>query len=113
MGNLKSNLDHSQQNHENAKMKIHDIQSKIRECERSLKETQKQGNNRLVLFGDKMPRLVHEILTNKGKFSKMPIGPLGMEIQLKNNVSKTQAALIENELGRTLCKFKRDILIQF
>ena len=42
------------------------------------------------------------------KFRKPPIGPLGIEIQVKENVSKKHVEIIETELGKLLTAFLVD-----
>ena len=49
-------------------------------------------------FGEEMANFIREIKANANKFQKLPLGPLGMEIKLKPQVNKNQAALIEFEL---------------
>ena len=52
-----------------------------------------------------MPNLVAEIKKNANKFGQMPIGPIGLEIKLKKDISNQEAALIEIELGDVLKSF--------
>ena len=47
------------------------------------------------MFGEKMPNLVAEIKKNANKFGQMPIGPIGLEIKLKKDISKQEAALMD------------------
>ena len=57
----------------------------------------------LCLFGQKMPQLCSAI---KGtNFKKEPIGPLGVEIKIKNDVSEIEKKLIECELSGMLSSF--------
>ena len=59
----------------------------------------------LIMFGEKMPNLVAEIKKNANKFGQMPIGPIGLEIKLKKDITKQEATLIEIELGDVLKSF--------
>ena len=52
-----------------------------------------------------MPNLVAEIKKNANKFGQMPIGPIGLEIKLKKDITKQEATLIEIELGDVLKSF--------
>ena len=107
-----NNLQHSSDVAKNEadviKMKIRDATGNVRDCESNLRHVQRQGNNRLALFNEKMPKLVSEIQKNLNKFQKPPIGPIGMEIQLKEGVSKTHGELIETEIGKYLSNFLVD-----
>ena len=52
---------------------------------------------RIALFGQKMPQLCQLIESNN--FKKKPIGPLGMLIDIKKDVSEIEKKLIECELS--------------
>ena len=78
------------------KNEIKASKSSLVQMDKDLKNAKsKGGNNRLFMFGNNMPQLVQEIQRKANKFHKMPIGPLGMEIKLKNGVSKVEATVIE------------------
>ena len=65
-------------------------------------------NNYLALYSEKMPKLVFEILKNPNRFQKVPIGPLGMEVKVKENVPKKFVKVIETDLGKLLSAFLVD-----
>ena len=108
LNNLQHSCDIAKNEADAIKMKIRDANGQVRECESNLRHVQRQGNNRLALYNEKMPKLVSEIQKNLNKFQKPPIGPIGMEIQLKDGVSKKHGELIENEIGKHLSSFLVD-----
>ena len=105
IGNLKHTLDAANQKGREITAELQATKSNLIALQRQMKQIQEQGENRLVLFGENMPRIVADLHKNKGKFKSFPIGPLGMEIQLKPNVSKQKAMLIEHEIGGYLNAF--------
>lgn len=104
MENIKTNLDHDKQNMDNLRYKIKGMESKARNCQDEIRQMEKGGNNRLAIFDPKMPRFVSELKKMSDQFQKMPIGPLGMEVKLKKDVSQKEAGLIESEIGSILSK---------
>ena len=108
MENLQHNADVSKNESDEIKGKINEAKQKVRECESNLRRIEKQGNNKLALYHEKMPKLVSEVQKNMEKFRKPPIGPLGIEIQVKENVSKKHVEIIETELGKLLTAFLVD-----
>ena len=60
------------------------------------------------LYGQKMPTLVSEIQKNRHRFQKLPIGPLGMEVKVKENVPMKYVEVIETELANILSAFLVD-----
>ena len=88
LANLQHSLDESNAEYENLRMRTKDAASKVRGCDNEISGIKRQGNNKLILFGDKMPNLVAEIERNVGKFNVKPIGPLGMFVELKEGVSQ-------------------------
>ena len=108
MENLQHNSDVSRNDADEIKAKIRDANAKVRDCESTLRHVQKQGNNRLALYHEKMPKLVAEVQKNLNKFQKPPIGPLGINIQVKENVAKDQVEVIETEIGKLLSAFLVD-----
>lgn len=106
MGNLKHTLDAASKEGREIEAEVQSAKNELLAVQRQMKQIKEQGSeNRLVLFGENIPRIVADLHKNKGKFKNFPIGPLGMEIQLKPNVSKQKAALIENEIGGLLSAF--------
>jgi len=61
--------------------------------------------NKLIKFGDWMPPLVEEIKRQQHKFSKVPIGPLGAYINLKENLSSEVASILEVEVSGLINAF--------
>ena len=103
--NLKHTLDITKEKERAVGDEIQSTKHNIQSLQKQMKNVKDQGENRLVLFGDSMPRIVADIHKNKRSFHKLPIGPLGMEIQLKPNVSKKKAVLIEHEVGTLFSAF--------
>ena len=92
-------MDESKVKERNIKNEIKASKLRLVQLNKDLKNAKsKGGNNRLFMFGNKMPQLVQEIQRKANQFHKMPIGPLGMEIKLKNGIPKVLATLIEWEL---------------
>ena len=79
------------------------MKSDIRSKEAELRKIRSEKGNRMVLFGESMPRLLAEI--QKAKFHRPPIGPIGSEIQLKAGISAEQSQLVEFEIGALLSGF--------
>lgn len=84
---------------------IRQAKTELARHQRERKNVVSQGDNRLILFGDKMPQFVNEIKRQENMFKVPPIGPLGLGIKLKADVSKDEATLIEHELGKLLGGF--------
>jgi len=72
-----------------------------------LKAMKESGQDKLAAFGNWMPRLVSDISKSR-KFTKKPIGPLGVHIKIKENVSKDIAKAVENEVAGLLNSFLCD-----
>ncbi|CAH3182366.1 unnamed protein product, partial [Porites evermanni] len=62
------------------------IRKKIRDKERQIQQVKYRANDRLLKFGDWMPKLVNTIKTavRDGRFSKPPRGPIGFHVHLKD-----------------------------
>jgi hypothetical protein len=89
-------------------MNIREANGRIRENEREMRNAQSQGNSKLAFYGEKIPKLVEEIKKHKNKFQKPPIGPIGIEVEIRENVSKKHVEVIETELGKLLSSFLVD-----
>ena len=99
-------MNESQLRENRMKNEIRASKSNLLQLNKNLKNAKSEGgNNRLFMFGNKMPQLVQEIQRKAMQFHKMPIGPLGMEIRLKNGIPKVEATLIEWELQSLLRTF--------
>ena len=74
-------------------------------------------SNKLKKFGHWMPMLVAEIEQNAPKFSKLPIGPLGAHITLRDGVPEEVATVLEGELallwGAFCCNTNADQVLLF
>ena len=105
IGNIEHSLSSCREEEQEINSRMRAAQIDLQNHKRNLKAVQSQGNNKLVIFGENMPQFVNEIAKNKDKFSRPPIGPIGMKIQLKPGVSKAEAELIETEIGPLLSAF--------
>ena len=106
--NLQHNNDIAKEKANEIKQKIRQATESIRDNERKMRSVQGQGSSKLGLYNEKMPRLVAEIQKKLGQFQKPPIGPLGIEVEIRENVSKKFVEVIETELGNLLSSFLVD-----
>ena len=106
--NLQHNNDIDKEKATEIKQKIRQATENIRDNERKMRSVQGQGTSKLGLYNEKMPKLVAEIKKNQTKFQKPPIGPLGIEVEIRENVSKKHVEVIETELGHILSAFLVD-----
>lgn len=106
--NLEHSISHFVGKERELKARLQKLNGEIREKNGQLANYRRQGDNKLIKFGDKMPRLVAEIEKNKQKFKQKPIGPLGAHIELQPNVSEAQAKAVEHEIGVLLRSFLVD-----
>ena len=105
-GNLRHTLEIAKEKDAQKRDHLKNVDYDITQFQKKIQNAKGQGENRLMLFGgDSMPRIVADVQKYQGRFRKMPVGPLGMEIQLKPNVSKQKAALIGHEIGGLLNAF--------
>merc|ERR1719167_641881 len=95
LSNISYNISSSANREKELRAKSIKISNDERAKERELTNLQKQRDNKLVIFGDKFPRLVDEIQKNLHKFKFRPIGPLGAHIKLSPKTKPTEAKLIE------------------
>ena len=82
---------------------LNKIRNEVRTKESELRKIRSEKGNKMVLFGENMPRFLAEI--KKAKFHRQPIGPIGSEIQLKPGISKEEAQLVEAEIQQLLPGF--------
>ena len=85
--------------------------SSLGNCKSKLIPVKKQRNNlraTKLSYGEKIIKLVSEIKKNQNRFKKLPIGPLDMEVKVKENISKEFVEGIETELGKLLLSFLVD-----
>ena len=108
MDNLQHNSDVATGTANEIKQKIRQTTESIRENERNMRNFQGKGSSKLGMYHEKMPKLVAEIEKNQNKFQKPPIGPLGIKVEIRENVSKKHVEVIETELGKILSAFLVD-----
>ena len=106
--NLQHNNDVANEKRNEIKQKISQATQNIRDNERKMRSIQGQGGSKVGLYGEKMPRLVAEIQKKLSQFQKPPIGPLGIHVEIRENVSKKFVEVIETELGNLLSSFLVD-----
>ena len=106
--NLQHNNDIAKEKGNEIKQKIRQATENIRDNERKMRSIQGQGGSKVGLYGEKMPKLVAEIQKRLKDFQKPPIGPLGIEVEIRENVSKKFVEVIETELGNLLSSFLVD-----
>ena len=93
------------------KMKIPASNSSLGVCKSNLISVKKQRNNpraAKLSYGEKISKLLSEIKKNPTRFQKLPIGPLYLEVKVKENISKEFVEGIETELGKLLLSFLVD-----
>ena len=103
--NLKVNTENLSVLMDEARANVSSKRREYEECRNKICELRKNSESKLALYGERMPHLIKAINDQASRFSKLPIGPLGTEIRLKPNVSKTGAAVIERELKDALGSF--------
>ena len=106
--NLQHNNDVANEKRNEIKQKIRQATENIRDNERNMRSIQGEGGSKVGLYGEKMPRLVAEIQKKLSQFQKAPIGPLGIHVEIRENVSKKFVEVIETELGNLLTSFLVD-----
>ena len=90
------------------KGEISGLRQKSQDTENDIKRLENEKTDKLDLFGTDTRRIVGEINKNLKKFKTRPIGPLGLEIKLKDGISPEEAAIVENELSDILGAFMVD-----
>ena len=108
LNNLENTTEDNKRKERELRNRINAAKSKTIELNRNLKKANSDGDNRLIIFGENVPKLVQMIQKNSQKFRQMPIGPLGMEVKLSSNATKSEHSLIENELQNILRAFLVD-----
>ena len=64
-----------------------------------------KGGEKLDAYGENVCKLVMEINNNLGKFSRKPVGPIGLEVSFKKGLSQEDKYVVEGELGSLLTSF--------
>ena len=80
---------------------------KVQNDQRSWKST---NNNRFALLGQDIPNVMQLIQENQRMFDKVPIGPIGNHIQLRDGdkwAAPVEFAL-KNLLGNFICSSSKD-----
>ena len=108
LNNLQNTTEDNKKKERELRNSLNAAKSKTMELNRNLKKAKSDGDNRLIIFGENIPKLVQMIQKNSQKFREMPIGPLGMEVKLSSDASKSEHALIEHELQSILKAFLVD-----
>ena len=60
------------------------MQGQVQTCESQLRRLRSSRSDKMVAFGDDMRTLVNELQRNKRQFRKVPKGPIGSMIQVKD-----------------------------
>ena len=81
------------------------LRHKCQDAENEIKRLDNKSTDKLDLFGADTRRLVEAVKKNQKKFKSRPIGPIGLEIKLRDGISPEVAAMIENELSDILGAF--------
>lgn len=93
------------------KTKTPDVNGSLGDCKSKLIPVKRKYNTHRptkLSYGEKITKLVSEIKKNQNRFKKLPIGPLDMEVKVKENISKEFVEGIETELGKLLLSFLVD-----
>jgi len=66
-----------------ARREMQNLDNAIRDVNQNLSNAQRDDGNQLTKFGRGMPKLAQLLQQHAGRFSKPPLGPIGMHIKLK------------------------------
>lgn len=81
------------------------LRQKCQDTENDIKRLENEKTDKLALFGADSRRIVGAIDEHLKKFKARPVGPLGLEIKLRDGISPEVAAIVENELSDILGAF--------
>jgi len=105
---------HLRSNHRDVEFRLNELKGEVTKergavnrSKEQLKVMKEAGEDKLAAFGNWMPRVIAEINRSR-KFSKKPIGPLGVHVKIRENVSKDLAKAVEIEIGGLLNSFLCD-----
>jgi chromosome segregation ATPase len=86
-------------------------ESDINDIRKQISTLKQTASNKLVVYGDKMPRLVDSIKKRASQFSKPPLGPVGMLVSLQdqNWVNSVEECIGISALGAFLVATPQDM----
>lgn len=86
-------------------------ESDINDIRKQISTLKQTASNKLVVYGDKMPRLVDSIKKRASQFSKPPLGPVGMLVSLQdqNWVNSVEECIGTSALGAFLVATPQDM----
>ncbi|XP_015590762.1 structural maintenance of chromosomes protein 6 isoform X2 [Cephus cinctus] len=86
------------QEEQTARSNVEISRNEIRSSKHRLSQLKQQSDNNITVFGANIPRLLQRIQEEfkRGRFKKMPRGPIGSHIQMKD---KAWTPAVENFLG--------------
>lgn len=96
---LRRQTEAAQGEEQGARAAVNNLDGAIREADQNLRSAQQSDGSRILDFGQNMPRLAQMLQQHATKFSKPPVGPIGMHIKLKD---ATWALPMEEHFGATL-----------
>merc|ERR550534_3448549 len=92
----------SRETEQDIKKEIKSKKERHAAIKKELEEMEGASEQKLAVFGPKMPLLDKAIQRHKQKFQKLPIGPVGQLVKLRGDAASDQevARVVESELGR-------------
>jgi structural maintenance of chromosomes protein 6 len=106
IGKMKSDnsdkIKHIEAEQVNAKKRLLDSQTELRQEKVLLSELEKAKTDRLNAFHNNMPHVMNAINQKKNQFHQMPVGPLGMHVKL---LKEEWANICERLFGKVLNGF--------
>lgn len=81
---LRRKGDVAQGEESSARAALTSVENAIRDVTQQLNGVQQDDGNQLAKFGRGMPRLAQVLQQHASKFSKPPVGPIGMHVKLKD-----------------------------
>jgi len=105
MSHIKENQRQAEESTRQAKHLLVSEENKLAGLNKELDTMETGERNKLSAFGSWMPGLVKRIKQCSSQFKRLPIGPLGALITLKESVSNEVSAVIEGELSKLMEAF--------
>nr|XP_042902387.1 structural maintenance of chromosomes protein 6 isoform X2 [Parasteatoda tepidariorum] len=91
------------------KAEIGDLKSKRNMRHYQYSRVKDSKNNRQIMFGEHTPSVLQEIQQNQRKFRKMPKGPIGLDIEVKDSRwTSAVEACIKPHMLRSFCADNSD-----
>ncbi len=106
--NLVASIESGEAKLRSIKIKRDEASAKMAKREEAMQSLKKHKNNKHILLGERMPRLLDMIQTHQGKFQKVPIGPIAFEVDLAPTIQRGQAVIVEYVLQNLLTSFMVD-----